>query len=145
MNPLHMPSFTPRFYPLGPERRDRARTAIVGVGGNSVRAGAGRGPGGRGERPRGGGGGGGVIGRGRAAGPFEPPRVEWRHLGRVAIHLATSRSPPGEVTGRGRKIHRSLRTVAGGPAPALVSPPEERLYEQLRVAEFYNCECLLLV
>jgi hypothetical protein len=44
MNPLHMPSFAPRFYPLGPERRDRARTAIVGVGGNSVRGGAGRGP-----------------------------------------------------------------------------------------------------
>jgi hypothetical protein len=85
------------------------------------------------------------AGAGRAAGPFEPPCVEWRHLGRVAIHLATSRSPPGKVTGRGRKIHRSLRTVSGGPAPALVSPPEERLYEQLRVAEFYNCECLLLV
>jgi hypothetical protein len=54
MNPLHMPSFTPRFYPLGPERRDRARTAIVGVGGNSVRGGA-RGE--RRERPPGGGGG----------------------------------------------------------------------------------------
>ncbi len=109
---------------------------------------AGRGPGGEErETPGGGGGGGGMVGggAGRAAGPFEPPCVEWRHLGRVAIHLATSRSPPGKVTGRGRKIHRSLRTVSGGPAPALVSPPEERLYEQLRVAEFYNCECLLLV
>jgi hypothetical protein len=55
MNPLHMPSFAPRFYPLGPERRDRARTAIVGVGGNSVRGGAGPGGGragaGRGRGP----------------------------------------------------------------------------------------------
>jgi hypothetical protein len=54
MNPLHMPSFAPRFYPLEPERRDRARTAIVGVGGNSVRGGA-RGGGGRAGAGRGGG------------------------------------------------------------------------------------------
>jgi hypothetical protein len=133
MNPLHMPSFASRFHPLGPERRDRARTAIAGVGGNSVRGGAR----------------GGVVGRGRGggagAGPFVPPCVEWRHVVRVSFHLATSRSPPGKVTGRGRKVHRSLRTVSGGPAPALVSPAEERLYEQLRVADFYNCECLLFV
>ncbi len=133
MNPLHMPSFAPRFLPSWTRAK---RPCTHSDRGSRRETASGAGPGG-----------GGVVGRGRggAAGPFVPPCVELRHMVRVAIHLATSRSPPGDVTGHGRKVHRSLRTVSGGPAPAFVSPPEERLYEQLRVADFYNCECLLLV